>query len=155
MDSQLNINQNNSGLVGFPHNKNLLYYQNKIHITMEVFKMNNTITNGRNTFELVDFIPYGYKIWNIGKNMIEGYLPLVITGGYDGCQVVGTMKAVKCKDAQVILSAIGAGQGNIKEMEIYIKENEKSIDKWAVMHVARLKKALEVMYTIDGVKNLR
>lgn len=28
------------------------------------------------TFELVDHVPLGYSIWNIGKNMADGYLPL-------------------------------------------------------------------------------
>ena len=28
------------------------------------------------TFEVVEEVPLGYEIWNIGKNMIDGYLPL-------------------------------------------------------------------------------
>ena len=35
-----------------------------------------TITHRGHTFEQVDHIPQGYTIWNIGKNMIGGYLPL-------------------------------------------------------------------------------
>ena len=35
-----------------------------------------TITNREYTFELVDFVPLGYEIWNIGRNMAPGYLPL-------------------------------------------------------------------------------
>lgn len=35
-----------------------------------------TITNNGDTFELVDRVPRGYLIWNIGKNMVDGYLPL-------------------------------------------------------------------------------
>ena len=117
--------------------------------------MNKIISSGKDEFELVDFIPYGYKIWNIGKNMINGYLPLVITGGYDGCQVVGIKKAVKCEEAQTILNAIGAGQGNIKEMQKYIEEHTNSNDSWEIMHIERLKKALKVLYTIKGAENLR
>ncbi len=113
-----------------------------------------TITSERHTFELVDFIPYGYKIWNIGKNMIDGYLPLVITGGYDGCQVIGTMKAIKCENAQIILSAIGAGQSNIKDMEKYIEKHKNSNDTWEVMHIERLKNALQILYTVKGAENL-
>lgn len=28
------------------------------------------------SFELVDRVPLGYSIWNIGENMADGYLPL-------------------------------------------------------------------------------
>lgn len=37
-----------------------------------------TITHHGHTFELVDHVPNGYLIWNIGENMIDGYLPLCI-----------------------------------------------------------------------------
>lgn len=30
-----------------------------------------TISNNRHTFEIVDSVPPGYQIWNIGKNMID------------------------------------------------------------------------------------
>ena len=38
-----------------------------------------TITDGKDTFELVDYVPLGYRIWNIGKNMIDGYLIITIS----------------------------------------------------------------------------
>jgi hypothetical protein len=117
--------------------------------------MDNKITNGRHEFIVVDYIPYGYKLWNIGKNMVDGYLPLVITGGYNGCQVVGIKKAVKCKEAQAVLSAIGVGQGTIKQMQEYITENKNSNDAWKIMHVARLEKAVSILLTIKGAENLR
>jgi hypothetical protein len=117
--------------------------------------MNKTLTNGTHEFELVDFIPYGYKIWNIGKNMTDGYLPLVITGGYNGCQVIGTKKAIKCEEAQTILSVIGFGQNNIKNMQEYIKEHKNSNDVWEIMHVERVEKALKILHTVKGSENLR
>lgn len=106
-------------------------------------------------FEIVDEFPLGYTIWNIGTNIKDGYLPLVRLGGHDGCQVDTTcMKAMKVKDAQVILAAIGWGQNTIKEMEDFIEKNKDSKTKSTIDHIERLKDALKVMYKINGIKNL-
>lgn len=106
------------------------------------------IISGNHEFEIVDFVPYGYKIWNIGKNMIDGYLPLVITGGYDGCQVIGVKKAIKIEGAQTILAAMGNGQKNIKEMEDYIKEYSNSDEEIKINQIKRFEKALPIMRQI-------
>lgn len=104
------------------------------------------ITSGKHEFELVESVPWGYKIWNIGKNMIDGYLPIVQVGGYDGCQVnTSTMKAIKTDGAQTILEAIGAGPSTVKEMESYI---EKHPNEWGV---DRMKIALPLMRKIKGL----
>jgi len=103
-----------------------------------------------NTFEIVDFVPSGYKIWGIGKNMLDGYLPLVQLGGYNGCEVnIKTMKAVKIDGAQTILAAIGYGQETIKEMETYIKRYKNYKTASVKRHVKRLSEALKVMYLIE------
>ena len=106
------------------------------------------IVCGNDTFEIVDSVPSGYVIWNIGKNMVDGYLPLVRTGGYDGCQVIGTKKAIEIEGAQTILAAIGRGQNTIKEMETYIKKYKNTKNESTKNHIQRLKDALEVMYLI-------
>lgn len=116
------------------------------------------LTNGRDTFEIVESVPYNrdYVIWNIGKNMTDGYLPLVQTGGYNGCCVnTNTMKAIKVKEAQTILAAIGWGQGTIKKMETYIEKHKNSNEETTKAHIEKLKNALKIMYTIKGVENLR
>lgn len=43
------------------------------------------LVNGRHVFEIVESIPAGYVVWNIGKNMTDGWLPLckVIPGTYN------------------------------------------------------------------------
>ena len=65
-----------------------------------------TIVDGKNVFQVVDYIPLGYVIWNIGPNMAEGYLPLCQVGGEDGCHVnPATLKVIKCDGAQTILAA--------------------------------------------------
>lgn len=34
---------------------------------------------GDHTFQVVDFVPFGYEIWNIGKNMLKRLSPFVQT----------------------------------------------------------------------------
>ena len=113
------------------------------------------LIDGKDSFEIVDKIPYGYAIWNIGKNMKDGYLPLVQVGGYDGYQVnPNTMKAVRVKDAQIILSAISQGEDTVKKMEAYINKHQSSKVNTTESHYEKVVKALEVMYTIPGAENL-
>jgi len=116
----------------------------------------NTITNGKYTFEIVEKIPSGYQIWNIGRNMIDGYLPLAMCGGYDGCQVdTRTLKAIKVAGAQTILDAVGGGQGTVEEMETYVKRYKNAKPgTWSYKQVKRMKEALKVMSFVKGIENL-
>jgi hypothetical protein len=41
------------------------------------------IATERWRFEVVNKIPAGYEIWNIGKNMVDGYIPLTEVDGYE------------------------------------------------------------------------
>ena len=36
----------------------------------------NTLKVGDIVFEIVDFIPLGYEVWNIGHHMPKGWIPL-------------------------------------------------------------------------------
>lgn len=112
--------------------------------------MKDTIKLGNYTFEVIDHVPNGYQIWNIGKNMIDGYLPL--------CRLIGNsynvdataLKAIKCEGAQTILAAVGGGQNTIKQMESYIKryKNAKAgtVSFW---RKERILKALPYMKMLD------
>ncbi len=115
----------------------------------------NTITSQGHTFDLVDEIPLGYIIWNIGKNMVDGYLPLCrlrmrqpFPGGR--CIEPDTLKAIKCKGAQIILAAIGYGPDTPEEMEEYIAEH--SDDPVYARNILRMKDALPHMRKIKGFK---
>ena len=119
--------------------------------------MNNNILKttvaGRNDtriFEIVDHVPSGYTIWNIGKHMTDGYLPVVRVGGYNGCQVdTTTMKAIKVDGAQTILAACGYGPSTVRDMENYI---EKHSGKRSRAHeIERMRKALPIMKQIKGL----
>ena len=110
-----------------------------------------TITHHGNTFELVDRVPRGYFVWNIGKNMIDGYLPLCRLAFFQpfpgGRNIeVETLKAIKCEGAQTILAAIGWGPETPEEMERYIEKHERKGTH--IMEVERMKKALPLMRKI-------
>lgn len=107
------------------------------------------ISNNRHTFEIVDFVPPGYQIWNIGKNMIDGYLPLcrVIPGTFS--IEPETLKAIKIDGAQKILAAINGGQDTIESMERYIKRYRNAKPgTWSHLQVERMKEALPIMRQI-------
>lgn len=100
------------------------------------------------TFELVDHVPLGYSIWNIGKNMADGYLPLCRLAAVQpfpgGRNIeVDTLKAIKCEGAQVILEAAGWGPETPEQMERYIKKNEENPRKQ--FEVKQMKKAMPFM----------
>ena len=110
----------------------------------------NKITSGDNEFEVVDHVPYGYIVWNIGKNMINGYLPLCRLASqqpFPGGRSIetDTLKAIKTDAAQIILAAMGIGPGTVKEMETYIKKHPNT---WGV---DRMKAALPHMRQIKGL----
>jgi hypothetical protein len=106
----------------------------------------NYINDGEHIFELVDHVPLGYSIWNIGKNMPDGYLPFCrIIPGTDNIEP-DTLKAIKLDDAQIILSAIGGGVNTIKKMERYLKRYEYSRHgTYAYHQVQKIKLALPLM----------
>ena len=78
-----------------------------------------TIECNGDIFELVGFVPRGYQIWNIGENMLDGYLPLCRLKArqpFDGAREIetDTLKAIKIDGAQTILKAVGGGQNTIE-----------------------------------------
>jgi len=107
---------------------------------------------GKHKFEIVDFIPYGYHIWNIGRNMTDGYLPLVMTGGYDGCQVIGVMKALPLENAQKILDVTTAYGDTPKKLKKSIVKYTERGDR--PEKVKQMEEALEIMMTVKGINNL-
>lgn len=83
------------------------------------------------TFWLTDFVPSGHHIWNIGRNMLDGYLPLCILAGGQpfpgGMNIqLQSLKAIKCEGAQTILAAVGYGPETPEEMEKFIEMHGRS-----------------------------
>lgn len=111
--------------------------------------MREYLRKGTDVFEIVETVPLGYSIWNIGSNMPDGYLPfcrLKREQPFDGGQCIeeDTLKAVKTDGAQVILAAVGRGAGNdLPSMERYLKKHPvpKAGSREAA-NVERIKKAI-------------
>ena len=80
-------------------------------------------------FEVVEHVPLGYSIWNIGENMPAGYLPfcrLCANQPFEGAMCIepDTLKAVKTEGAQTILAAVGRGAGDdLQGMLRYLKRH--------------------------------
>lgn len=114
----------------------------------------NTITVGDTTFELVDYVPLGYYIWNIGKNMPDGFLPLCrlkAVQPFAGGRSIetDTLKAIRIEGAQIILAAVGGGQYTIDDMEKYISKHQNARKgTWHYEQVRRIKAALPIMKQI-------
>ena len=109
------------------------------------------ISDGKHTFDVVDFIPGGFSIWNIGQNMIDGYLPLCrlkYPQPFSGARQIeaDTLKAIKTEGAQKILAAIGSGHDTIEKMENYIQRHQNAKPHtWAYVMVQRMQEALPYM----------
>ena len=113
--------------------------------------------NSSHTFELVNSVPVGYFIWNIGRNMPDGYLPFCRLSSrqpFPGGRSIDTesLKAIKVEGAQTILAAIGGGEQTVKEMERYIAHHQNvEAGTWAHAQVERMQKALPIMRQIKGL----
>ena len=76
--------------------------------------MTLTLDNGYGTtykFEVVDKIPFGYIVWNIGDNMVPGYLPVCMTkpGTYEIRPE--TLKAIALPASELAFLRKVAGRG--------------------------------------------
>lgn len=117
------------------------------------------VRTGRYTdyFVIVDEIPVGYTIWNIGMNMPDGWLPLcktraAVTQPY--AIDPKTLKTVAVPGAQCVLKAVGYGFNTIPKMEKYIKTYGKSKNGRIQLKVAVCREALDVLRTVPGAEGL-
>lgn len=119
----------------------------------------HTALGSTHTYEVVDFIPYGYMIWNIGRNAPEGYLPLCRLAArqpFEGGRAIepDTLKAIKVDGAEYILDAVGYGPSTLSEMVRYVKRYSSSKSLCVKDRVERYRKAIPVMQKIKGIENL-
>ena len=82
-------------------------------------------------FEVVEKIPHGFFVWNIGDNMTSGYLPLCESANdpeYPGTINATTLKAIKMNENELEILKKVAGYG-------YTSKNaKKSGIKYAVKY---------------------
>ncbi len=110
--------------------------------------MKTTITHNGHDFELVERIPVNYRIWNIGKHMIDGYLPLCellapkLQPFDGGCSInIETLKAIKIDTAQDILANIG----------VYGTQNPIKLQKKLDKHLGNPKYNFENKRTVNAI----
>ena len=119
--------------------------------------LTHTTLGATHTYEIVDDVPCGYTIWNIGKNAPKGYLPLCrLTRQFEGGREIepDTLKAIKADGAEEILSAVGFGPTTLPEMERYVKRYGRSKTPYVKSRVERCRKAIYYMQKIKGIENL-
>lgn len=106
-------------------------------------------SNAGHKFLVVDKIPKGYIVWNIGNNMQEGYVPIcMLTDNVSSKIIPGTLKAVRSEGAAIILEAVGRGQNTLAKMEAYVKRYSKSKSRAVQVNISRLRKAIPYMKQI-------
>ena len=99
------------------------------------------IATERWRFEVVNKIPAGYEIWNIGKNMVDGYIPLAEVDGYEVNPE--TLKAIRIEDAQeldLLRRCASYGINNLDrcrkalnlEPRGWLKRNNKTLAQWTI-----------------------
>lgn len=113
------------------------------------------ITDGRHRFEVVDCIPKGYEIWNIGKNMIPGYVPfcrLAAVQPFPGGRniEVETLKAMRTDGYLEIMDAAMYGFETLESMERYLeKQPNPKKNTRPYFKVQRIKAALPWMKELE------
>ena len=116
-----------------------------------------TITVQGNIFEIIDAVPYGYMIWNIGDNMPDGYIPLCrleASQPFDGARNIqtDTLKAIPCRDSRCVLRAAACGLNTISKMRHYIRIHEKN--KHPSEYVkSRIEICRMAVTTLEKIKN--
>lgn len=125
---------------------------NEIKITQEGNILIVANRCGIHRFEIVDEVPLGYEVWNIGTNMAPGYLPLCrlcAVQPFDGGRNIepDTLKAIRVDGAEKILKATHYAK-TPWEMERYVEKNEGSKNKDVQYRVRLFKEALPVMNEI-------
>ena len=106
-------------------------------------------------FEIVDSIPEGYIIWNIGENMVDGYLPLVKPLEYYNIDL-HSMKAIKYDEAQTILNGLIGGD-TLESLKQYINDIDNEIieDRYGYDEMVAAIKHLEIIEELSRKDKVR
>ena len=114
---------------------------NEPKVYLDGNKLISETLHNRLVFEVVDEPPLGFMVWNIGPNVIPGYLPfcrLARKQPFPGGRniEVDTLKAMKFDGAEKILRAASSGK-TVEQMEQFIEKNRTS-KSGDVQHLIRI-----------------
>lgn len=113
--------------------------------------MKRYFEDGERRFEITDRIEKPYLIWNIGRNMPDGYVPLCKLKKdqpFEGGREIetDTLRCIPFDGAQVILEAIGYGPQTPTEMRRYILRHGNAPEgSWRRHVVRKMERALPYM----------
>lgn len=126
--------------------------------TSEAQSNQKFITDGDDAFRVVNECWPPYSIWNIGKNMIDGYLPLCRLAAvqpFPGVQRIDpdSLLAIRIDGAQTILKAVGRGPETVKEMESFIARHKDTAKPGssAYTQIQRYEAAIPLMKQVKGL----
>lgn len=106
-----------------------------VSVAEQLLGHEDEVWDGQNRFLIVKDPCYpAYRIWNIGSNMVDGYLPLCklkqVQPFEGGMEIEpDTLRAIRTDGAQTILRAIGFGPETSEEMEAYIRDVANGVTK--------------------------
>lgn len=89
--------------------------------------LTNTSCNATHTFEIVEKIPTGFFVWNIGENMTDGYIPICeILEGYS--INTETLKAIALEEneIEIVRESARYGVNDLKSARRASKLNPKT-----------------------------
>lgn len=92
------------------------------------------------TYEIVDSIPHGFFVWNIGSHAPDGFVPLCENAGTGKYGInPDTLKAVRSDHADLILGCASSGARTPSEARDFLdRANSGEIaDGWALDNVVR------------------
>ena len=107
------------------------------------------------TYEIVNAVPLGYTVWNIGHPVAGEYLTLCRLSQHQpfpgGQSIdVDSLKAIRCDGAQTILDAAGYGPGTLEEMERFVEKHKMARPGTSrYREVERMKAALPFMRSLQ------
>lgn len=119
--------------------------------------LSEIISHGCTSFRIVEDVPGGYKIWNIGTNVLTGHIPLCrpkLHQPFDGAYEIeaDTLLAIKTDGADKIMAAIGGGCHTVALMQEFLKANPApDLGSWEEKQVQRIMEALPYMKAIKGL----
>lgn len=110
-------------------------------------------------FDIVRSVPKGYRIWNIGRGMPDGYIPLCREGFEKVLEPHLTedaepLKAIRADGAWMVMDALGYGPKTVRAMEEFIYDHEKDLPQsWGYEAAVRMKLALPVMKSLHWAED--
>lgn len=110
--------------------------------------------SGKSKFEIVNEVPNGYFIWNIGtQNMVEGYIPLCqwLNNDKDNYSInVKTLKTIKVSEGweEIMSGTCWVNAKNFDKLVDYVKCLKDGIKK------TRIENLIKYLPQINGYEKL-